>query len=290
MGPRESWRPELELVSNAPLNLDPEFLKLCLPTFEDQTINAPVSPTPTPLSNPCRLTNYYPAAYKDFHGFPSNPPCVYKPGPAWRERTGPESHRIIREARPVYEHPLADRWRVIGMSIYNFLDSRDIKWTSIDSVAFAEGGRGEAVLSTPDADYNYPRDGLLQAHGIVEVREVRLPRHLVVNGNKCLHVVKNGLSTGTTVGRVNGPGLDSFTRVHADGNSDVKETGAPSLPPEIPAALSSIVERGGGIVGMLTGGGGATEEADITYVTPYRWLDEQIKKVLPDCYLYDIVQ
>lgn len=41
---------------------------------------------------------------------------------------------------------------------------------------------------------------------------------------------------------------------------------------------------------MLTGGGGATEETDSTYVTPYWWLDEQIKEVLPGCYLYDVVQ
>ena len=46
----------------------------------------------------------------------------------------------------------------------------------------------------------------------------------------------------------------------------------------------------GAIVSMLTGGGGATEETSITYVTPYRWLSEQIKKVLPGYYLYDVVR
>lgn len=152
----------------APLNLDPEFLKLCLATFENQTNHFPVSPAP-PLKPPIvsspmppvfseldvdgnvktkenvvsdafRLTSHYPAAYKDFYGLPSNPACVYKSGPAWRERTGPESYRIVREARPVYDHPIADQWHAIGASIYHFLDSQSVKWTSIDPVAFAEEG------------------------------------------------------------------------------------------------------------------------------------------------------
>lgn len=113
-------------------NLNPEFLKSCLATFKNRTNHSPVSPTPTLVSSPMasafaeldvdgsgktkdikisdasRLTNHYPAAYKDFYGLPSNPPCVYKSGPAWRERTG--SYRIIHEVRPVYDYPIADQW------------------------------------------------------------------------------------------------------------------------------------------------------------------------------------
>lgn len=37
-------------------------------------------------------------------------------------------------------------------------------------------------------------------------------------------------------------------------------------------------------------GGGKAGETDTSYLTPYWWLDEQIKKVLPGCYLYDVVQ
>ena len=146
------------------------------------------------------------------------------------------------------------------------------------------------------AGYKYPRDGLLQASGVVEHKEIRSPQQLDANGYKCLHVVKNGLTTGTTVGRVNG--LGSFTRVYTE--YGIKETsievavlpcdrkrGAFSAPGDSGAI---VLERGGGIVGMLTGGGGVTGETDTTYVTPYWWLDEQIKKVLPGCYLYDVVQ
>lgn len=146
------------------------------------------------------------------------------------------------------------------------------------------------------AGCKYPRDGLLPAYGVVKDKEIRSPQQLDAEGYKCFLVVKYGLTTGTTVGRVNG--LDAFTRVYTE--YDIKETsvevavlpcdrkrGAISAPRDSGAI---VLERGGGIVGMLTGGGGATEETDSTYVTPYWWLDEQIKEVLPGCYLYDVVQ
>ncbi|PIL34940.1 hypothetical protein GSI_02727 [Ganoderma sinense ZZ0214-1] len=554
------------VASNSPLNLDPDFLKLCLATPNC----SPISPPPTLVffpkasifakldvdgsSDPSRLTNYYPAAYKDFYGLPSNPPCVYKSGPAWRERTGPESYRIIREVCPVYDHPIADQWHALGTSIYQLLDSHAVKWTSIDPVAIAEQGQAQpfcpllmwigvypqsllypaavaaaeaikevlaqagfpeievafresvvtrsvgalggpkllpfnplrdpvpellkpftltlvlsiaplktpyyegtgalyfrlgsaekrtvlltaahvarptpaltntGVLSEPaegeeeedeetterrqeyvdlvanakkkiekidklhsdvtklrtlpahrtigfvlhvepiavsDSDgphkftrdwalvelyedkidwgsfkgnqvyiggnlssfdwarimfprpedqvgYKYPRDGLLQASGVVDEKEIRLPQQRDAQGDRCLHVVKNGLGTGTTVGRVNG--LDSFTRVYTEyeyGTFEEPSVEGAVLPVPVPScdgnfkkrgAFSAsgdsgaiVLERGGGIVGMITGGCGAspTDEHDIAYVTPYWWLDEQIKKVFPESYLYEVVQ
>ncbi|KAI0054306.1 hypothetical protein BV25DRAFT_1996433 [Artomyces pyxidatus] len=130
--------------------------------------------------------------------------------------------------------------------------------------------------SEDQASYKYPRDGLLQAYGVVKHEEIRSPQHLDANGD--------GLATGTTVGRVNG--LDSFTRVYTE--YGIEQTGVPSLAgPGDSGAI--VLERGGAIVGMLTGGGGANEATDITYLTPYWWLEEQMKKVFPDSYLYDVV-
>ncbi|KAI6145484.1 hypothetical protein BKA82DRAFT_129538 [Pisolithus tinctorius] len=530
-----------------------------------------------------RLTSSYPAAYKDFYGLPSLPPCIYKSGPAWRERTGPEAYRITREARPVYDHPIADQWHAIGTSIYQFLDSKGVKWTSIDPVGFAEEGEVEpfcpllmwigvhpkslvydaavaaaeaikkiltqagftgievafresvvtrsvatgpklfpfnplrdpvpellkpftptlgfsiAPLKTPyyegtgalylrvgnadkrtvlltaahvarpsptfadtsvsrmhnsqvaeeivalgdvgysnavtdmlsaigdlsrsidvwndniarlseqsaegeedeemaekrqeyvdlvnkakkkiekinklhndvtkfwatpkqrvigfvlhvepiavgdephqfthdwalvelyeekiswdsfkgnkvyvgenlsssdygkimfprpedQAGYKYPRDGLLQAYGVVKEKEIRSPRYLDANGHKCLLVVKNGMATGTTVGHVNG--LYSFTRVYTEDGIEQTSVEVAVLPYDKKRGAFSasgdsgaiVLERGGGIVGMLTGGSGTTEATDTTYLTPYWWLEEQIKKVLPGSYLYDVVQ
>jgi hypothetical protein len=73
---------------------------------------------------------------------------------------------------------------------------------------------GNTVFSRPEdsKDYHYPEDGPLQAYGVVQDNEMRDPQHLDVHGEKCLLVVKHGMATGTTIGRVNG--LESFTRIH----------------------------------------------------------------------------
>jgi hypothetical protein len=64
------------------------------------------------------------------------------------------------------------------------------------------------------ADYHYPDDGLLQAYGIVQDDEIRQPQHLDVRGEKALLVVKNGLTTGTTVGPLRGSNLLRAPTVH----------------------------------------------------------------------------
>ena len=149
------------------------------------------------------------------------------------------------------------------------------------------------------ADYQYPEDGLLQAYGIVPEAEMRNPQYLDVHGEKCMLVVKNGLKTGTTVGRVNG--LESFKRTYKeygiieqtsieiavlsynktnktrDRFSDTGDSG------------SVVLARDGRILGILTGGAGPPNRTDITYVTPYWWLEEQIKAKYPSAFLYQVV-
>ncbi|KAJ3729823.1 hypothetical protein C8R42DRAFT_559329, partial [Lentinula raphanica] len=80
----------------------------------------------------------YPNAASDFYGTPSGPLCVYKSGDLWPVHTGLESERIIREARPVYDHPMQDNWPEIGERLYTLLDDNESRWTSIDPLAFAE--------------------------------------------------------------------------------------------------------------------------------------------------------
>ncbi|KAJ3765306.1 hypothetical protein FB446DRAFT_600015, partial [Lentinula raphanica] len=87
------------------------------------------------------LSAFYPNATYDFYGTPSGPLCVYKTGDLWPVRTGPESQRIIREACPVFNHPIEDIWLDIGERIYILLDDKKVHWTSIDPVAFAEAGQ-----------------------------------------------------------------------------------------------------------------------------------------------------
>lgn len=145
----------------------------------------------------------------------------------------------------------------------------------------------------------YPRNGLLQASGIVKDEEIRSPRHVDANGYKCLTVVKNGLATGTTLGRVNG--LESFIRIYSEDGSEqtsvevavlpLSKKGSFSDPFSDPGDSGAIVlERGGAIVGMITAGGGKDDCIHVTYLTPFWWLEEQIKKVFPDAYLYEVVK
>jgi len=139
-------------------NLGDEFFESCLRTSGQSGNQLPISSVSTLVSptaftsdkldingggvvaRSSRLTNRYPTAYKDFFGTPSGAPCIYKSGPAWPERKGPQAQRYIREARPVYCHPIAGDWLKIGTDIYQALDALGVKWTSIDPVAFADAG------------------------------------------------------------------------------------------------------------------------------------------------------
>lgn len=88
-----------------------------------------------------RLTNNYPQAYSDF--YPSRTPCVYKTGPAWEVRTGPQAQGIVREARPVYRPNIAPSWASILQRIYEHLDSMGVDWTSINPLAYANEGEAK---------------------------------------------------------------------------------------------------------------------------------------------------
>ena len=144
------------------------------------------------------------------------------------------------------------------------------------------------------SSFKYPVDGFLKVKGVVKEDEIRKPKQLDANGEECLIVIKNGKTTGATIGR--GSGIESFVREYHYG---IKRTsmeiaiypyshkdGAFSAPGD---SGSIVVDGQGRIVGMLTGGAGTTESTDVTYLTPYFWLDERIKQAFPKSYLYPIV-
>ena len=144
-------------------------------------------------------------------------------------------------------------------------------------------------------NYSYPEDGLLQAYGVVQDYEIRDPQHLDVHGEKCLLVVKNGLTTGTTVGRTNG--LESFTRIYDEYGIDHTSVEIAVLPydkrhgrfSDCGDSGSIVLARDGRIVGIITGGAGPTDETVITYLTPYWWVEQQVKAKYPGSFLYDVV-
>lgn len=145
------------------------------------------------------------------------------------------------------------------------------------------------------SSYQYPLDNLLQVKGVVPEEEIRNPKQLDGNEEEFLPVVKNGKTTGVTIGR--GTGIESFVRQYD--NYGVKRTsmeiavypysyrdGAFSAPGD---SGSIVVDGQGRIVGLLTGGTGTSDSTDVTYLTPYFWLDERVKEVFPNSYLYPIV-
>lgn len=62
--------------------------------------------------------------------------------------------------------------------------------------------------------YQEPEDDLIQIKGVVPESEFHAPQDLDVHNVKTLLAVKNGRTTGTTFGRVNG--LKSITRHYTD--------------------------------------------------------------------------
>ena len=122
--------------------------------------------------------------------------------------------------------------------------------------------------------------------------ELRCPTMLDANGEKCFIVVKNGAATGVTLGRATG--IESFVREYKDYaiHSTSMEIaiypyshkdGAFSARGDSGSVVADANSR---IVGMLTGGSGLTNSTDVTYVSPYYFLNEQIKKAFPNSYLY----
>lgn len=142
--------------------------------------------------------------------------------------------------------------------------------------------------------FEYPFDRLLQLQDVVKEDELRHPTMLDANDEECIIVVKNGNATGVTIGRASG--IESFVREY-DGN-DIRST---SIQLAIysyshkdsafsaPGDSGSIIADGKGrIFGLLIGGAGESDDTDLSYASPYYWVDERIKEAFPNAHLYPI--
>ncbi|KAJ7680767.1 hypothetical protein DFH06DRAFT_428730 [Mycena polygramma] len=95
------------------------------------------SPPPS-LPKSLEPSEAYAGASTDFFGLPSNPRCVYRTGPEWLQPD--DAQPIIRETRPICNHPMKLVWPSLGVQIFEALDELGVLWTSIDPVRFAEKG------------------------------------------------------------------------------------------------------------------------------------------------------
>ncbi|KAF8836663.1 hypothetical protein BDN67DRAFT_992059 [Paxillus ammoniavirescens] len=125
------------------------------------------------------------------------------------------------------------------------------------------------------AKFKYPPGGLMHLRAIVTYDE--LCRGQDANGEACLIVVRNGATTGLTLGRVTG--IKSFVR-------EYKDNAIHSTSREI--AVYPYSNKGGAFSAPGTPGLLSTDSTDITYVPACASLNERIKQVFPQSYLFPI--
>jgi hypothetical protein len=129
-------------------------------------------------------------------------------------------------------------------------------------------------------DFDYPVDRhLFKLWGILTAEQIIHPTGKDFDHIPVRFVIKNGYTTGTTIGRLNR--FESKVRIYGlTGTFDSTE--APVLPygkNQYFGAFSRGGDSGavvgcpnGEFVSLLTGGTGPSESVDITYTTPMHWL------------------
>ena len=143
-------------------------------------------------------------------------------------------------------------------------------------------------------NYHVPEDLLLQVKDYVPESDFRNPSNYDVHDVKTLLAVKNGCSTGTTYGRVNG--LESITRSYPEYGISQDALEYVVLGYDTKTAKNDkfsdpgdsgafAVGRDGRLIGQITGGGGSTDSTDKTYLTPFYALLPEIQKRFPGCFV-----
>ena len=134
-------------------------------------------------------------------------------------------------------------------------------------------------------NFNYPSNRLLKLRGILSAEEICPPNPLPEEP-PIQYVIKRGLTTFTTIGRLNG--FESHVRRYSVlGNRDSVEAAVHSYNNKSGPfskdgdSGSIIVDALGKFVALLTGGSGLTDASDITYGSPMYWLWEIIKVQFP---------
>jgi hypothetical protein len=139
-------------------------------------------------------------------------------------------------------------------------------------------------------DYHVPDDLLLQLQDYVCEDELHDPQNYDIHNAKTLLAVKNGCTTGTTFGRVNG--LESITREYRDHGLKVDaleilvleydtKTGKTDRFSDDGDSGAMVVDRLGRLIGPITGGDGTGK----TYITSYYKLKMQIEAAFKECHL-----
>jgi hypothetical protein len=141
------------------------------------------------------------------------------------------------------------------------------------------------------SDFAYPSNRLLRLRGILSDEEIRNPNRRDHKDDLVRFVIKRGVTTLTTVGRLTGYetharryyGLRSFDSVELAVHPYDNHSGPFSMGGD---SGSIIVDATGKFVGVLTAGTGITDSSDITLASPMHWLWDIIKAEFPGANLY----
>ncbi|THH15856.1 hypothetical protein EW146_g4700 [Bondarzewia mesenterica] len=103
-------------------------------SMSDYTIPAAVPTAPYPPS-PVESQYFY-------YGIPSHPRLVARSSfNVWVKPTGPEAYLLPKESTPIGLHPLREIWETtVGPDMVGYLDSKGVKWTSLDPVHMGYAG------------------------------------------------------------------------------------------------------------------------------------------------------
>lgn len=125
---------------------------------------------------------------------------------------------------------------------------------------------------------------------------MRKPDMLDHDGEPCLLVIKNGNTTGVTIGRATG--IFSYVRKYFSNSTQQTSMEWAILPYDNESGAFSargdsgsiIVDGSGRVGGILTGGAGKTGSSDITYATPFFWLFPRIQRNgFPNAHLHPVM-
>lgn len=66
---------------------------------------------------------------------------VLAPCRTWKQPTGPEAYRELKEIKLVISHEIVTVWADLDKKVCSFLDPVRVTWTSVDVVCFAVVGK-----------------------------------------------------------------------------------------------------------------------------------------------------
>jgi hypothetical protein len=132
--------------------------------------------------------------------------------------------------------------------------------------------------------FEYPGDRLLRFFGTVSDQEMYRPdpRNKDHDNDPVIMVLKNGNTSGLTVGRLNT--IRSFSRVYFEGGAGKMSKEVSVLPRNSRSGPFSsrgdsgsvVVDGTGRVCGILTGGDGTTDVSDCTFVTSINFLIKRL--------------